>query len=335
MSLPIKLNLRFTIRQLNLFVAAAIFTAFTLGSAVSARAQAVDRVVGSVDGEPITTHDIKAFSTANGIALPPPDDPRYDTANKQVLKGLIEQKMLEQESKKYADKVEDSQIDAYIAQLEQQNHVTDQQFRDQLTQNGLTYDEFREHARADIERMAMLQDEVRSKITVSQAQVEAYFKDHQDEFEVTKETFDLAQILIAVPDHATPAQVAAAKAKAEDVRAQAAKGVDFGDLAREYSDDDSKSKGGELGEFSPGDIMPAIDDGIENLNAGQISPVIKTEYGFHIIKVEQHERPGTPTLTPEIEAKIRDKISTQESKAQFQGWVENDLVKEHHIEAFY
>jgi len=298
-------------------------------------AQAVDRVVGSVDGEPITTHDIKAFSTANGIALPPPDDPRYQDANKQVLKGLIEQKMLEQESKKYADKVEDSQIDAYIAQLEQQDHLTDQQFRDQLTQNGLTYDEFRDHARADIERMAMLQDEVRSKITVSQDQVDAYFKAHQDEFVVSKESFDLAQILISVPDHATPAQIAAAKAKAEDVRAQAVKGVDFGDLAREYSDDDSKSKGGELGEFAPDDIMPSIDAGIANLNSGQISPVIQTEYGFHIIKVEQHERPGTPTLTPQIAAKIKDTISTQESKQQFQGWVENDLVKEHHVEAFY
>jgi peptidyl-prolyl cis-trans isomerase SurA len=319
-------------------VSAALFAgvmAALFWPATCASAQVIDRVVASVDGEPITSHDIKAFSAASGIALPPAGDPHADSAKRQVLKGLIEQKMLDQESKKYADKIEDSQVDAYIAQLEQQNHLTDQQFRDQLAQNGLTYNEFRNHARSELERMAMLQDEIRSKISVSQSQVEAYFKAHQADYEVTKESFDLAQILIAVPSNATPAQISAAKAKAEDVRAQAVAGADFADLARKYSDDDSKTKGGELGQFEPSDIMPQIVQAIENLNAGQISPVIKTQYGFHIIKVEQHEKPGTPRLTPEIASKIRDQIATDEAKQRFQGWVENDLVKEHHVEAFY
>jgi peptidyl-prolyl cis-trans isomerase D len=81
--------------------------------------------------------------------------------------------------------------------------------------------------------------------------------------------------------------------------------------------------------------LPAIENAIAKLDSGQISQVVKTDFGFHIIKVEVHERPGPASLTPDIAAAIRNKLSTEKAKSHFQEWVENDLVKEHHIEAFY
>ncbi|HTW89337.1 MAG TPA: peptidylprolyl isomerase [Candidatus Binataceae bacterium] len=301
----------------------------------AARAQMISQVIASVDGDPITTHDIRAFAAANGISMPPPGDPNERTAEKAVLKGIIENKMLDQESKKYADKVEDSQVDQYIQSIEAQNHITDQQFRDQLAQNGLTYDEFRHHARDQLMRMAMLQDEVRSKVAIPQSEVEAYYKSHPEEFQVTKERLKLAQILIAVPANATPAQVAAAKAKADEVHAKAVKGEDFGALASQYSDDDSKSKGGELGYFGPDEILPQIGNAVENLKPGQISPVVRSDFGYHILKLEEHEKPGLQPLDQATSDKIRDKLASEAAKGRFQSWVENDLVKEHHVETFY
>jgi len=300
-----------------------------------ARAQVVSQVIASVDGEPITTHDIKMFAAANGITLPPPGDPNERNAEKAVLKGIIENKMLDQESKKYGDKIEDSQVNDYIQSIEEQNHLSDQQFRDQLQQNGLTYDEFRQHAREQLMRMAMLQDEVRSKVTIPQSQVEAYYKAHPEEFQVSKERFKLAQILIAVPANATPAQLAAAKTKADDVRAKAIKGEDFGSLASEYSDDDSKSKGGELGYFGPDEILPQINDAIKDLKPGDISPVVKSDFGYHILKVEEHQKPGLQPLDQQLIDKIRNKLATDAAKGRFKSWVENDLVKEHRVETFY
>jgi len=309
-----------------------------LGAALTpipARAQVVSQVIASVDGDPITTQDIKTFAAVNGITMPPPGDPNQRVATKAILKGIIENKMLDQESKKYADKIEDAQVNDYIQSVEQQNHLTDQQFRDQLTQNGLNYDDFRQHARDQLMRMAMLQDEVRSKVTIPQSEVVAYYKSHPEEFQVTKERFRLAQILIAVPTNATPAQIAAAKAKAEEVRAKAVKGENFGALALQYSDDDSKSKGGELGYFGPDEIQPQISAAVKNLKPGDISPVVRSEFGFHILELEEHEKPGLQPLDQATTEKIRDKLATEAAKSRFKSWVENDLVKEHHIETFY
>ncbi len=300
-----------------------------------ARAQVISQVIASVDGDPITTHDIKAFAAANGITMPPPGDANEHKAVKAVLKGIIENKMLDQESKKYADKIEDSQVDQYIQSIEQQNHISDQQFRAQLVQNGLTYDEFRRHSRDQLMRMVMLQDEVRSKVTIPQSEVEAYYKSHPDEFRVTKERLKLAQILIAMPANAKPAQVAAAKTKADEVHAKAVKGEDFGALASQYSDDDSKSKGGELGYFGPDEILAQIGKAVENLKPGDISPVVHSDSGYHVLKLEEHEKPGLQPLSQETTDKIRDKLVTEAAKGRFQSWVENDLVKEHHIETFY
>jgi peptidyl-prolyl cis-trans isomerase SurA len=301
----------------------------------AARAQVISQVIASVDGDPITTHDVKAFASANGITMPQPGDPNEHAAVKSVLKGIIENKMLDQESKKYADKIEDSQVDQYIQSIEQQNHVTEQQFRDQLVQNGLTYDEFRQHARDQLMRMAMLQDEVRSKVSIPQSQVEAYYKSHPDEFQVTKERLKLAQILIAVPAGAKPEQSAAAKTKADEVHAKAVKGEDFGALASQYSDDDSKSKGGELGYFGPDEILPQMAKAVENLKPGDVSPVVHSDFGYHILKLEEHEKPGLQPLSQETTDKIREKLATETAKGRFQSWVENDLAKEHHIETFY
>lgn len=298
------------------------------------KAQVIDSVMASVDGYPITSHDIQAYSAANGITLPPPGDPKEQAVTHSVLKGLIEQKMLDRESDKYLDKVQDGQIDAQIQQIEQKNNITDQQFRDQLAANGLKYSEFRQHIRQQLAQMTMLQDEVRSKMVVSDAEVEAYYKAHPQEFQVTKERLALAQILIAVPPNAKPEQIAAAKAKAEEVRKKAVKGDDFAQLAAQYSDDDSKTKGGELGYFAPGEVLPQIEAAVENLKPGQISEVVRSDSGFHILKVEAHDYPGLAPLNDQTKAFIRDKLATEASKAHFQTWVENDLVKQHHIETF-
>jgi len=168
-------------------------------------------------------------------------------------------------------------------------------------------------------------------VAVSDADIEAYYKAHPDEFNVTQEKYRLAQILIAAPASDSPAQVDAAKHKAEDVRAQILKGKDFGDLARQYSDDDSKTKGGELGEFDPNDLNDAVAAGVKNVKVGDVSPVVRTKYGFHIIKVEAHQVPGGMALN-EVKGAIRQKLQADRSKQDFEKWIDQDLVKEHYVE---
>ena len=155
-----------------------------------------------------------------------------------------------------------------------------------------------------------------------------------NDFTITKERLKLAQILIALPANPTPAQVSAAQKKAAMIRARAIKGDDFGDLARVYSDDDSKSNGGELGWFAPGDINDQILAAVKPLKPGDISQPVRTSHGIHIVKLEDHEVPGVVPLS-EVKAQIRAQLVDQQSSAQLEKWVESDLVKQHYVETMY
>jgi peptidyl-prolyl cis-trans isomerase SurA len=325
-----------TIRTATLSAASAAGL-LALLSAVNVRplrAEEIDSVVASVDGDPITSQDVKNSAagahglTSGGLGAGsgPTDDPEV------ALKNAIAQRMIEQEAEKYASKIDDDQVDRYIQNLEQQNHITDQQLHAQLTAQNVSYDEFRAKIRKQVEAMTMIDREVRQKIVIPEKEIDQYYKDNPDEFTTTEEKFTLAQILISVPAGATPQQVEALRHKADDVRQQAVKkGGDFGGLALQYSDDDSKTKGGELGEFSPGDLNDAVLAAIKNSKDGEISPVVKTKYGFHIVKVEQHQLPGVKPLD-QVRGQIREKMMTEQAKDAFQKWIETDLIKQHYVE---
>jgi peptidyl-prolyl cis-trans isomerase SurA len=317
--------------------AAAVFAA-CLAAALMASPRAahtqddLDRVVASVDGDPITVHDLKTFATVNKVTLTDPGDVN-SPETKAVLKGVISERLLESEVKKYKDMVEERQIDAYIVDFEQANGLNDAQLRAQLQKEGHTYEDFRKHARLELQKMIMIQKEVRQKVNISPDEVKAYYDSHKSEFGVGKESFRVAQILVALPPNPTPAQVAAAQAKADSIRKQLADGADFGKLARQYSDDDSKSQGGELGDFSRGDMIDAIQNAIDQMKVGDISEPIRSEHGFHIIKLEAHEQVGTKPFS-EVAGDIREKLISQKAQTQFGSWVDNDLVKQHYIETF-
>lgn len=294
---------------------------------------ALDKVVASVDGEPITMRDVKDFAAQQGSPITT-DDFASSEAAKSSVKALISEKLLDEEVKKYEDKVDESQVDKYIEQLREDKHLSDAQFRQQLQAAGMTYDDLRRRARLDLEKAMMIQQEVREKIEIPDADIQAAYNAHKDQFTVAKERLKLAQILVAVPPNATPNQVAEARKKADAIHARAAKGDDFNDLARMYSDDDSKSNGGELGWFEPGDVMDQILVGVKPLKPGQISPVIRTNHGFHIVKLEDHEVPGVRPLS-EVKAQIRAALIDQQSSAQLEKWIESDLVKQHYVETMY
>ena len=325
-----------TIRTATLIAASAtgLIALLTVVNVHPLCAEEIDSVVASVDGDPITSHDLTnppsggAGSMAAGFAGAAPLSSDPDVA----LKTAIEQRMLEQEAEKYSSKVDDDEVDRYIQNLENQNHITDEQLRTQLRAHNMSYDDFRATIRKQVETMTMIDREVRQKIVIPENEIKIYYKDNPDEFTTSDEKFKLAQILIAVPAGATPQQIDALREKADDVHRQAVKpDADFSGLALEYSDDDSKSKGGELGEFSPGDLNDAVLAAIKNSKDGDISPVVKTKYGFHIVKVEEHQQPGLQPLS-QVHNEIRDKLMTEQAKVDFQKWIESDLIKQHYVE---
>jgi parvulin-like peptidyl-prolyl isomerase len=310
------------------------------GAAPAASAQSaepdahpIDRIIASVDGDPITMQDLKSFAAQAGSPITT-DDIADDENAKAALRGLIDQKLLDAEVKKYANKIDAAQVDRYIQELRNDKHMTEADFRKALMQSGISYDQFRQHAREQLERAMMIDQEVRERIDVPASDIKAYYDEHQDEFRISQERLKLAQVLIAVEPDAPPAQVSAAHKKVEEIREQAVKGTSFGDLARRYSDDQSKTKGGELGWFKPADVMDVILAAVKNLKPGQISQVVRTKYGFHVLKLEDHEVPGVEPLA-KVSDQIRAKVIDEKMQSKLLSWVETDLAKRHYVETMY
>lgn len=294
----------------------------------------VNRVIASVDGDPITMLDLKAFSAANGVTLPDPSDPQSQELMRAALKGLITQKMMEQQLKNYEARVDERSVDAYIDSIRQRNHLSDADFRAQLARSGVNYDQFRKDARTELEKMTMVDREVRQKVELSPDQIKRYYDAHHEEFMVAKERLRLAQILIAADPGAPPAEREAARRKAQDLHERALKGENFADLAKANSDDESSSRGGELGDFTPGEIMDQIRQTVVKLKPGQISELVQSRFGFHILKLEEHDKPGLKPLN-EVSEEIREKLTAAETQERFKSWLETDLIKSHHVESYF
>ena len=312
---------------------AIVLSLATIAAPRIARAEEVDKIVASVDGDPITMHDVRAFAESAGKPIPP-GDPTANETFKEGLKGMIAQKLLAVEVSKYDDKIDEPQIDRYIVEVEQDRNISDQQLKQSLMQNGVSWDDFRKQAKTELAKAMMLNDELRQRVVIPPEEIQAYYDAHRDEFTVKQEKYQLAQILIDVAPNAPPADVAAAKAKADEARKKAAAGEDFGALAKRYSDDDSKSQGGELGIFAPDDIMDEILAAIKNLEPGQISEVVRSKHGFHIVKVEQHAVPGVKPL-PVVKEDVRNHLVDVQTRARLESWVETELVKQHDVETLY
>jgi peptidyl-prolyl cis-trans isomerase SurA len=101
-----------------------------------------------------------------------------------------------------------------------------------------------------------------------------------------------------------------------------------------YSDDESKSNGGELGWFAPSDVMDQILAAVRPLKPGEISAPIRTSHGIHIVKLEEHQVPGVQPLA-DVKTLIRAHLVDEQSGAQLQKWVDSDLVKQHYVETMY
>jgi len=166
-----------------------------------------------------------------------------------------------------------------------------------------------------------VQKNVLSKVKVTDKDVDEYYKNHPKEFE-KPETVKARHILIGFKGDMTEDQKKELRKKAEDVLKKAKGGDDFAQLASEYSDDPgSKTKGGELGYFPKGNMVPEFENAAFNLKPGEISDVIETPYGYHIIKVEDKKAAEMPAYDS-IKEQVRVKATQDAEQKKINEFIE-------------
>lgn len=171
-----------------------------------------------------------------------------------------------------------------------------------------------------------LKKEVVEKINVTPDDMKLYYKEHKDEFG-TPEMVRARHIFFKVTKSMTDDEKEKLKEKAEAVLKRVRSGEDFAKLAEEFSDDvGSKTKGGDLGFFPKGKMIPQFEKAAFALKAGDVSDVIESPYGYHIIKVEE-KKEATVEPFDKVKDKVREKVFTDFKKAKMEEFVNNAMEK--------
>ncbi|MGV3742060.1 MAG: peptidylprolyl isomerase [Burkholderiaceae bacterium] len=268
--------------------------------------QSVDAIVAVVNNEVITFQEleermrmIEQRMKSQGTAMPP-----RAQLQRQLLERMIVDRVQLQRAKEVGIRVDDMMLDRAIARIAEQNRLSMQDFRAQLEREGTPYLRFREELRAEITMQRLREREVANKIQISEAEVDDFLQANSGE-QANQQEFNLAHILVRVPENASAEQIAQRRQRAEEALQQLRAGNDFAKVAASFSDASDGSKGGELGWRGLERLPQLFVNAVANLNQGDVTPVLKSASGFHILKVVGKRSPsvlkGDPAAAPAIQ----------------------------------
>jgi peptidyl-prolyl cis-trans isomerase SurA len=247
----------------------------------------IDSIAVVVNDEVITRNElakrvasITQRMKAQGAAMPEPAD-----LQRQVLEAMIVERAQFQLAKEMGMRpVDDTQLDRAIGRIAEQQKMSVQDMRNAMEKDGMPFAAFREEIRNEIQMQRLREHEVDNKIQVSEAEVDTYLAAEQvaaaDKVEI-----NIAQILVKIPENSSPEQIAARQARADDVARQLRTGANFAKVAGTYSDAPDALQGGAIGWRDPERLPPIFASALAQLKPGQITPVIRSTSGFHIIKL--------------------------------------------------
>jgi len=221
---------------------------------------------------------------------------------KQAVESLINKQLLFEETDKQNIEASDEEIDAEVKKASAQ-FETPEKFKERLEQMGMSEEKLRE----DIKQNYRIEKLLKSKlpaITVTDEDISLFYKENPENFSVP-EQIQASHILLSLEPDASDEVKKEKRSELQAVLEKIKKGDDFAELARNHSDCPSKEKGGELGSFPRGAMVKAFEDVAFNLKKDEVSDVVETQFGFHIIKLTGR----TEASTTPIE-KVKDKIST-------------------------
>lgn len=252
----------------------------------SSSAKVLDSIHVVVNDEVITKNEVRnrVAQTAQNLKARNVQLPDQSTLERQVVEAMIVERAQLQLAKEMGVRVDDRRLDATIGRIAENQKMSVQEMRNQMEKEGLPFGQFREDIRNEIMMQQLREHEVDSKIQVSEAEIDTYLAASKAAAAERVE-MNLAQILVAVPENASPEQIAARRARAEEVARQLRTGADFAKMAATYSDAPDALKGGEIGWRDPDRLPEIFSTQLRKLTKGQVTPIIKTNVGFHILKM--------------------------------------------------
>jgi len=310
------MKIRFSIRSgLSILACFCIAGSMAMPAAAQEKAAVVNGTVITVKELDNEVNQAKRRMAQQGQMVKETDSAKLKG---QILDRLIEQELLYAQSKKEGIQIADKTIEDHIAKL-QARFPSKEAFEKALKQMNLTAAELKEKTREGMAIQELITKDVAQKITISDAEVEKFYKSHPDYFK-QPEQVKASHILIKSDAKDDQAKKDAAKKKIEDIQKQVQDGGDFAELAKKYSEGPSGKQGGDLGFFGRGQMVKPFEDAAFALQPGQVSDIVQTRFGYHLIKVTDKKAAGTVPLK-DVKEKIRGFLKQQKVNTALEAYI--------------
>lgn len=223
-------------------------------------------------------------------------NPNMEELRKQAMESLIEERAMVTLARETGQRIEEPELDRVVTNVAAQNKLSMPELKQRLKADGMDFRTFRENLRDQMLMERVREREVQKRISITDGDIDRYLEERQAKADSNPQ-LNVAQVLIPIPEKGTEAQVAERKARAETALARIKAGEDFAKVAREFSEDANKDRGGEVGLRQAERLPDVFVDAVRDLKPGQVNPrLIRSEVGFHIIKLLAREAAANPNI---------------------------------------
>jgi parvulin-like peptidyl-prolyl isomerase len=286
------------------------------------RAKVLDKTVATVDGEVILMSEYEKrarpiIEEYEKLLKGPDKDIRIKELKENILEQMIDEKILIHEANRKKIKVTRKEIQDGIEEIKKR-FASEEEYNQELTKQGLTEEKFKEQVRDQLMVIKLIDEEVKAKVSPpTDTEIEEFYKQNESQM-VEPEQVRVRHILIKV-DEKTNKEEALKKIK--EILKEAKKGkTSFAELAKKYSEDVSASRGGDIGFFTRGQMVKKFEEAAFALDVGEISDVVETEYGYHIIQCLEKKAQEKKSLE-EIKDNLRNFIFQRKMEERYEKWL--------------
>jgi parvulin-like peptidyl-prolyl isomerase len=240
----------------------------------------------------------------------------------EMLEEMITDELVLQEAKRLHLSVDAKQVDAELKR-QRARFASEEKYQDALKQRHLTEKLYRQRLERAVLIQQVITHEVTDKVTVTDDDLAAYYRDHRDKFQIPMQ-YRLRLLLVSVDPSATPDDWEQARKRTLDFKNRGSKSEDFAALARQFSGDaETRSKGGDTGLIHHGQLgLTDVEDAVEPLKPGEITDPVRTIYGFYLARVEE-KRPGRQQTFDEVNKPLfRQELMESRRRERYREWME-------------
>lgn len=326
--------MKFDLRRLLLALAV---TAPLLSAGGARAARVVDRVVAVVNDDIILDTELDQFA-APSFRGPDPETPEgkkaWDDTKRKALEAMVDSKLIQQQAVELKLTVTTEEVDRAIEQVKTQNKLDDNTFAEALKSQGYTMDAYRKSLRKQILELKVVSQAVRSRVSVGDEEVRTYYKQNEKALSGADRQVHLRQILVNLGEKASDDEIEKKKRVAMKVVELAREGRPFGELAKQYSDDEStKASGGDLGFLAKGVLVDELDEAVQAMEPGDVRGPIRTARGWIVLQLVERKAADIRPLE-EVKEQLRKQLYDQQVEKAQASWLK-ELRKKAHVDIRY